>query len=270
MDIGNEDATPIQHFPLVFSGIVPMNSLCSLSPELAVEKMNAYYLDIQSGENGRYLSWEHCYSFFAKQRNQPLDEEHIDLLCLHLAFYLASWGMYRGSSFLLQRDYRIHRDAVIEIFATEYIPIWGVTCEALVEEETLALLFKLVRKIEQIYVQKRAGIDGRTSVSETLLTKILLGTLGCVPAYDRYFVTAIRKVKVASGEFTPKSIYHLAQFYLKNKAAFSSCRMDINGLEYPPMKAIDMCFWQIGYESEELADFENPLANHSVSLSRSE
>lgn len=138
------------------------------------------------------------------------------------------------------------------------------------EGETLALLFKLARKMEQIYVQKRADIDGRTSVSEALLTKILLGTLGCVPAYDRYFVTAIRKFKIASGEFTPKSICHLAQFYLKNKAAFSSCRMSINGLEYPQMKAIDMCFWQIGYESEELSDLGNHLGNRSITHNSSE
>ncbi len=36
------------------------------------------------------------------------DEETIDMLALHLGFYLASWGMYRGSSFLLQKDYKVH------------------------------------------------------------------------------------------------------------------------------------------------------------------
>jgi len=33
-------------------------------------------------------------------------------LALHLGFYLASWGMYRGSTGLLQKDYQIHIEAV--------------------------------------------------------------------------------------------------------------------------------------------------------------
>jgi hypothetical protein len=32
------------------------------------------------------------------------DEAHMQLSCLHLSFYLASWGMFRGSSFLLEKS----------------------------------------------------------------------------------------------------------------------------------------------------------------------
>ena len=28
--------------------------------------------------------------------------------------YLSSWGMYRGSSFLLQKDYKIHKPIIVE------------------------------------------------------------------------------------------------------------------------------------------------------------
>ena len=38
----------------------------------------------------------------------------VDYLTLQLAFYLASWGMYRGSSELLQKDYLIH-EPIVEI-----------------------------------------------------------------------------------------------------------------------------------------------------------
>lgn len=34
---------------------------------------------------------------------------------MHLAFYLASWGMLRGSSFLLQKDYLIHNYFIEEV-----------------------------------------------------------------------------------------------------------------------------------------------------------
>ena len=60
----------------------------------------------------RFRSWEHCYSYF---QGRPTD---CDLASLHLAFYLASWGMYRGSSFLLQKDYRVHCAVVEELLSS--------------------------------------------------------------------------------------------------------------------------------------------------------
>ena len=61
----------------------------------------------------RYRSWGHCYRYFARRR-RIRSAQGIDHGALQLGFYLASWGMYRGSSFLLWKDYRIHRYAVRE------------------------------------------------------------------------------------------------------------------------------------------------------------
>lgn len=58
--------------------------------------------------NHRFKSWEHCFMAFSDFNN------NVDYLTLWLAFYLASWGMYRGSSELLQRDYLIH-EPIVEI-----------------------------------------------------------------------------------------------------------------------------------------------------------
>ncbi|MFT8351735.1 hypothetical protein [Clostridium saccharoperbutylacetonicum] len=67
--------------------------------------INKFYLDLESDENARYLSWEHCYKVFQEAHNRAtLTDNDIDYLVLHLAFYLASWGMLRDSSFLLQKD----------------------------------------------------------------------------------------------------------------------------------------------------------------------
>ncbi|VEJ05791.1 Uncharacterised protein [Campylobacter lari] len=38
-----------------------------------------------------------------------------------LSFYLASWGMYRGSSFLLRYDYKIYKTILEELLA---IDLW--------------------------------------------------------------------------------------------------------------------------------------------------
>ena len=67
-----------------------------------------FYNDPLRGTNGRYCSWEHCYKVFhdARVKRQGGELPDYDYLSLHLAFYLASWGMYRGSSFLLQQDYK--------------------------------------------------------------------------------------------------------------------------------------------------------------------
>jgi hypothetical protein len=43
------------------------------------------------------------------------------LACLHLSFYLASWGLYRGSSFLLWKDYLVHHDMVNRILSLQHL-----------------------------------------------------------------------------------------------------------------------------------------------------
>ncbi len=46
---------------------------------------------------------------FAKHHQHLEDEAFADQACLQLAFYLARWGMLRGSSFLLFKDYKVHQ-----------------------------------------------------------------------------------------------------------------------------------------------------------------
>ena len=89
----------------------------------------------------------------------------------------------------------------------------------------------------------------KNEISNTLVTKILMGTMGCVPAYDRYFISGIRNKEVASGNFNKKSIKEIIDFYGKYYNEFEEIRsqMFIGDLEYPQMKIIDMCFWQIGF-----------------------
>ena len=69
-----------------------------------ISAAQTFYDDARANENGRSRSWEHCYRVFRDARTDPSPD--YDHLSLHLAFYLASWGMYRGSSFLLQKDYK--------------------------------------------------------------------------------------------------------------------------------------------------------------------
>ena len=69
-----------------------------------IRTIENFYSDLTRHKNHRYMSWEHCYSAF----QQPPSPNDTDYLSLQLAFYLASWGMVRGSTGLLWKDYKIH------------------------------------------------------------------------------------------------------------------------------------------------------------------
>ena len=77
-----------------------------------------------------------------------------------------------------------------------------------------------------------------------------MGTMGCVPAYDRYFISGIRKYNVANGIFNLKSILQLIDFYNNYYKEFETVRskMNVEEIEYPQMKILDMCFWQVGFD----------------------
>jgi hypothetical protein len=51
----------------------------------------------------RYTSFDYCYNYFKSNNNEYIGE-NIEQSCMTLGFYLASWGMLRGSSFLLQKS----------------------------------------------------------------------------------------------------------------------------------------------------------------------
>ena len=94
--------------------------------DLIIKSSTEFYNDLRSDENGRYRSWEHCYSHFMNARGR--NDVDYDYLSLQLAFYLASWGMYRGSSFLLQKDYRVHIPVVKELLSEKYDALAGIDC----------------------------------------------------------------------------------------------------------------------------------------------
>ena len=91
-----------------------------------ISAAQTFYDDARANENGRSRSWEHCYRAFRDARTDPSPD--YDYLSLHLAFYLASWGMYRGSCFIFQKDYKVHTPIVEEILKPEYDCLFGLAC----------------------------------------------------------------------------------------------------------------------------------------------
>ena len=171
-----------------------------------INATTSFHNQLMNEENGRFRSWEHCYLQFSYARKKETPD--YDYLSLHLAFYLASWGMYRGSSFLLQKDYKIHISVVKEILKKKYDVLDGIESQQYYVENTMILLMDLAKKITEYYkpIWKTVKEAESNKFSDTLVTKILMGTLACVPAYDRYFVAGVRNQGIASGGFTPRSL----------------------------------------------------------------
>lgn len=181
------------------------------------------YIEKCNEKNHRYLSWEHCYVAFTKSENS------IDYLALHLAFYLASWGMYRGSTDLLQKDYKVH------IGIVKYIKPIVLKRNYITEVNEIQ---KIMNDIASIYG------DNDVKASKTLQTKILLGTLGCFPALDRFFIDGW---KLENSEASP-TVETVIAFAKSHVNEIEESQKIINrNISYPSMKVVDMYFWQLGY-----------------------
>src|SRR5688572_13668190 len=86
----------------------------------------------------RYASFDYCYNYFQsfrEQNNIPglADPDHIQTSCLHIAFYLASWGMLRASSFLLQKSAK-HYELLIQGIVDFPPSIWNIDVDSYTEE----------------------------------------------------------------------------------------------------------------------------------------
>lgn len=212
-----------------------------------------FYEDARRDENGRSRSWEHCYRVFRDARTDPSPD--YDYLSLHLAFYLASWGMYRGSSFLLQKDYKVLVPVVEKILKPEYDCLFGLACADVRNSDVWEQLENLYDDIANYFRPIRDQVAGReiaSPVSPVLITKILMGTLGCVPAYDRFFQDGVATCKVTTQEYSRNSLLKLVDFYEEHNDRLEEARrgMRVGDLTYPQMKLLDMGFWQVGFEKE--------------------
>ncbi|MFA7076203.1 MAG: hypothetical protein WC152_05990 [Candidatus Izemoplasmatales bacterium] len=212
-----------------------------------------FYNQIKTDEYHRYKSWEHCYQFFSMNRKSSIS---ISNFSIQLFTYLASWGMLRGSSFLLQKDYLFHNEVVEEILKDKYDCLLNLDLNQ-VNDNHVALILELKDRIRSIYYNKTSVINGKlnsnTYPSDVLVSKILLGTLGCLPAFDRYFISGLKTEELSYQSITKKSILALKDHYVKYKNEYDSLKRIIASnsmIEYPIMKLIDMHFWQTGYEKE--------------------
>lgn len=212
-----------------------------------VLSINHYHQELLSDPHSRCRSWEYCYEAFQTHRGTD-SLEQLDYLALHLAWYLASWGMLRGGTFLLQKNYKIHLPAVQLLMEPRWNSLWTLSRQDLMDGEFAETTTKLAAALRQLYQDTAHEIP-----TDTLLTKILLGTIGCTPAYDRYLRWALRETRVATSTFGNQSLQQLGHFYAVQWERLEPLRTKYSNriLKYPPMKLLDMCFFQYGLEHSQ-------------------
>lgn len=199
----------------------------------------------QRTPTARYTSFDYCYNHFQLHRERGALSElvvgpNLQLSCLHLAFYLASWGMLRASSALLQRSVK-HYVPVIEVIASSPAAIWNVDAHCYTEANC-----DLVLETAQ---QIRGALP--EAASDILVTKIMLGVFGCVPAFDTYF-----KKGFGAWTFSRTALARVAKFYTDNSDVIERNRvqtLDFDGgtettRKYTRAKVIDMVFFVEGGE----------------------
>lgn len=208
-----------------------------------------YISGITTDEFHRYKSWDNCFQAFNTSKQ-------LKIQVLELAFYLASWGMYRGSSGLLQKNHLIHKGAVDLLFSKTSQKL-KCNQNTEVERENIIAILELKIKLAAHYssISYTKGVDKSKPISptDTLLSKIMLGTLGCVPAYDRYFIEGLKEIGMLHTSFNETSLNELFHFIDNNKIEIRKAQDLIKSRiqrHYPVMKILDMYFWQIGYDKD--------------------
>ncbi len=200
-----------------------------------------WFGDVIKHEHHRYHSWEHCYRFFQETGRAGLDRKR-EPAALQLGFFLASWGMYRGSSFLLGHSYMIHAKVIDVLRTPEFARLWrhefGSRDGVNLSDDVLAL-FRAVKRAYRPHGEP----------TDTLATKVILGTVGCLPACDKYFLTGFMKEGYSYSYVNAKFVDRVLSWCRLNLLELQSEQAAIErqrGIRYPLMKLVDMYFYTNG------------------------
>ena len=201
----------------------------------------------------RNVSFDHCFNYFQSYREAGITHElasstNVQLSCLHLGFYLASWGMLRNSK-LMQKNAK-YLVSVVEVIATADASLWDIDADCYSSTN--------IQRLEELAIKICTALPG-VSGTDTLKTKIMLGVFGSVPAFDRTFRRGCKEQRMVA-TFGERGLKKIAEFYQENEKIVDAYRvrtLDFSGGYtqrcYTRAKVIDMALSTEG-EKQELAD----------------
>jgi hypothetical protein len=175
----------------------------------------------------RASSFDYCFNYFQTFRermatNELAEPEHLELSCLHIGYYLASWGMLRGSTALHTKSYRFFEPAV-ETIASEPPATWDIDVDGYTEDNISALMGLRDRLATALTAKTLEGTD--RAPTNTLLTKVMLGVFGSVPAFDTFLVRGFRSVTRGPVSFSRRSLSDIGDFYKQNADVIDAQRV---------------------------------------------
>jgi hypothetical protein len=193
------------------------------------------------GPDARYASFDYCFNYFQsfREKGRTADlaaPENLQLSCLQLGFYLASWGMLRNSP-LLRKSAR-HYEPVIEVISAAPAEAWDLDAHRY-SDGTWPV-------IRQLDLQIRRAFGHDKGASDALATKVMLGAFGSIPAFDTNFRRGFR-----AATFGPKSFRRISEFYRENADIIERHRIPTLDFRtgqpthrrYSRAKVIDMIFF---------------------------
>jgi hypothetical protein len=217
--------------------------------EMIHQKIEAYFDTFKEGT--RFKSWEHCYSFFRNVGSSGITAQR-EQAALQLGFYLASWGMYRGPSFLLRHDYKVHLPVVDCLISSRFAPLWEREFGS--EPDDAELVPIILEAKEAVFDAYKKEAHPPTPI---LVTKVMLGTFACLPAVDRFFIAGFRHEGLGYSRLNAEFLAKLLAFCCSHLTELRSAQATITkekGAHYPLMKLVDMYFWQVGKETGVQSD----------------
>lgn len=201
----------------------------------------------------RASSFDYCFNYFQRFRDCSAtgtlaDPEHREASCLQLGYYLASWGMLRGSTTLHTKSYRFF-EPVIETIAEEPPSLWSIDADVYTEENISALI-ELRERLATALMARPEFDRAVRAPTDTLVTKVMLGVFGSVPAFDTYFVRGFRTVSTRRVSFSRQFLEAVGDFYEHNSPAIDAQRIptldaasgQFTRRYYTRAKVIDMVF----------------------------
>jgi hypothetical protein len=171
----------------------------------------AKFLGERKADN-RYTSFDYCFNYFQSFRDQDraeeiADRENMQLSCLQIGFFLASWGMFRASSRLPSKSI-IQFEPLVHVIAETPKSVWEIDANCYSSENSEALV-QLGHRIAATFAHY---------VTPTLVTKIMLGVYGNVPAFDSFVTKGLRKGGLPSS-FVAATLRKLGRYYERNTEA---------------------------------------------------
>ena len=147
------------------------------------EIINFINLYLNSQTNNRFKAFEKMREIFINNYHKNNNKD----VAISLYAYLANWGMMHNSVLMTHNNFVCLKDIVALLYS--FFPILN-NYNPISNNSHVNDLFIL---IDDLKIELRKL---HVTPTDTLVSKIILGTLGCMPAYDRNVKGGLSKIGV--------------------------------------------------------------------------